>query len=120
MLAPVVFLTPCLAFSPKLLDCKRRGLLEYSALADQYTHAFHQKWIEGKRDDNEVLLGSNDIQSLADLANSFEIVQSMKPIIISKMTIMAFLVATLLPCAPLLLTIYPFNDLLAHLWKMVF
>jgi hypothetical protein len=120
MLSPVVFLTPLLAFTPKLLESKRRGLLEYSALADLYTKEFHEKWIEGKRDDSEVLLGNSDIQSLADLASSFEIVQEMKPVIISKTTVMVFLAAALIPFTPLLLTVYPFNELLARIWKMVF
>jgi hypothetical protein len=120
ILAPIVFLTPCLAFSPKLIERKRTGLLEYSALADQYTKEFHEKWIEGKRDDREVLLGNSDIQSLADLRNSFEVVQSMKPAIVSKTTVMTFLIAALLPFTPLLLTVYPFNELVARIWKMVF
>ncbi len=119
LIAPVVFLAPCLAFSSKLLEAKKRGLLEYGALADQYTKEFHEKWIEGKRDDNELLVGSADIQSLADLGNSFEVVQSMKAVIISKATVVAFAVASLLPFTPLLLTVYPFDELLARLVKMV-
>ncbi len=94
-------------------------MLEYGALADQYTKEFHEKWIEGKRDDNEALIGSSDIQSLADLANSFEVVESMKSVIVSKATIMAFVLASLLPFTPLLLTVYPFDELLARLLKMV-
>lgn len=119
LIAPVIFLTPCLAFSSKLIEAKKRGLLEYSALADQYTKEFHEKWIEGKRDVNEQLLGSADIGSLADLGSSFEVVQSMKTILISKGTIMSFLVASLLPFTPLLLTVYPFDELLARLVKMI-
>lgn len=119
LVAPVIFLTPCLAFSGKLLKAKRKGLLEYGALADQYTKEFHEKWIEGKRSDNEVLMGSSDIQSLADLANSFTVVQTMKSAIISKTTIMTFALASLLPFAPLLLTVYPFDELLSRLVKMV-
>lgn len=119
LVAPVVFLTPCLAFSGKLLEAKRKGLLEYGALADQYTNEFHEKWIEGKRSNNEVLIGSSDIQSLADLANSFTVVQTMKSAIISKTTIMTFALASLLPFAPLLLTVYPFDELLSRLVKMV-
>lgn len=118
-LAPVVFLTPCLAFTPKLLDCKRRGLLEYGALADQYTKDFHEKWIKGVRGDDETLLGTNDIQSLADMANSFEVVRSMQPVIINKGTVVAFLVAALLPFVPLLMTVYPFDELLTRLWKIL-
>ncbi|MBX9688821.1 MAG: hypothetical protein K2X27_19085 [Candidatus Obscuribacterales bacterium] len=120
MIGLIVFLTPCLAFSPKLVDGKRRGLLQYTELADRYTKEFHDKWILGKRKADEELLGSGDIQSLADLGNSYEIVQSMSGVIISKSTVMAYVVASLLPFSPLLLTIYPFNEILARIWKMVF
>ncbi len=120
MLAPVLFVAPCLAFSSKLLNCKKRAQLEYGALADQYVKDFHDKWIEGKRDDSERLVGSSDIQSLADLGNSFEVVRSMKVILITKSSVMTFLLAALLPFTPLLLTVYPFDELLARLVKMVF
>ncbi len=119
LLAPVIFLVPSLTFSPKLIDCKRRGLLEYGALANRYTTDFHDKWIAGKRSDDEPLLGSADIQSLADLSNSFAVVQSMKSVIIVKATVITFAVASLLPFAPLLLTVYPFDELLARLVKMI-
>ena len=119
MLAPVLFIAPCLAFSSKLLNCKRRALLEYGALGDRYAKDFHEKWIEGKRDDNEAFLGSSDIQSLADLANSFEVVRSMKVILVTKSSVMTFLLAAIIPFTPLLLTVYPFDELLARFVKMV-
>ena len=114
-----VFLSPCLAFSPKLYDAKRRGLLEYGALADQYTKTFQEKWIEGRRDDSEKLMGNADIQSLADLSSSFEIVTSMKLFVISKSTVMAFIVASLVPFTPLLFTVYAADDLLKRVWKSI-
>jgi hypothetical protein len=118
-IVPIVFLTPCLAFSSRLVECKRRGLLEYGTLADQYTKDFHEKWIEGNRDTNEVLVGSGDISSLADLCNSFDVMKSMQPVIIGKSTIIAFVVATMVPFAPLILFVYPFEELISRLVKMV-
>jgi len=118
VLALLVFVTPLLAFSPKLITCKKKGLFEYGALSDQYTEAFHQKWIKGKRREDEHLIGSGDIQSLADLANSFEVIQTMKPALIGKGTLLAFALTSLIPFAPLLLTVYPVDELLQRLWKM--
>lgn len=117
VLSLLVFLPPCLAFTPRLIESKRRGLLEYGALADQYTKAFHAKWIEGKRPDDEPLMGSSDIQSLADLANGFGVVQSMKSVIITKSTLLSFVICALVPFTPLLLTIYPFDEILKRLIK---
>lgn len=38
-----------------------------------------RKWICGQRSPDEFLMGTNDIQSLADLANSFAVVRSITP-----------------------------------------
>src|SRR5262249_32790699 len=78
----LIFLTPLLAFSPKLIACKRDGLLEYTKLADRYVRDFHEKWIAGIGSQNEPLLGSPDLQSLADVGSSFERVEKMKAILI--------------------------------------
>jgi hypothetical protein len=116
----VIFTLPLLAFTPQLLECKRRGLFEYGTLANEYTDAFHEKWILGARDPAEPLLGSTDIQSLADLGNSFEIVQNMKSLIISKGMVLAFAGATLAPFAPLVLTVYPIDIFVNKLWSSLF
>lgn len=113
-----IFLTPLLAFTGKLLEAKRKGLFDYGALADEYTEAFHTKWISGERG-NEVLLGTGDIQSLADLGNSYEVVREMKSCLIGKNIITIIAVSTLLPFAPLILTVYPFDELLRNLLKAV-
>lgn len=115
-LVQTIFLTPLLVFSGKLLNLKRTGLFEYGTLADEYAKSFHQRWIRN-HGDNETLLGTSDIQSLADLDHSFEIVQQLKLCLIGKEIILTFAAATLIPFAPLLLTIYPFNELLNHLVK---
>jgi hypothetical protein len=112
----VVFLTPLLAFTSKLLEAKRIGLFEYGAFADEYISDFRIKWIHGERS-QEQLLGTSDIQSLADLANSYDVVREMRTCLISKDSIMSFLLATLVPFLPLMLTVYPFDELLKRLLK---
>ena len=76
----IVFAGPLVVFSGVLRRVKRHGLHQYGALATTYTSSFHKKWIEGENPDQEVLLGTGDIQSLADLGNSFSIVEKMKPL----------------------------------------
>lgn len=65
----LIMLGPLLVFSPNLARTKRRGLIEYGTLASTYVTAFDKKWLRGGLKD-EALLGSADVQSLADLANS--------------------------------------------------
>lgn len=110
---------PLIVFTAKLLVTRREGLKEYGALATAYTGSFHHKWIEGENPDRERLLGSGDIQSLADLGNSYEFIEHMKPIPIDPRTLLQLVIATLLPLATLLLTVMPLKDLVKLLLKVV-
>ena len=69
---------PLLVFSPQLAWTKRTGLNEYGTLAERYVREFDRKWLRGGVPDSKPLLGSADIQSLADLGNSFSMVKSMR------------------------------------------
>src|SRR5687768_2011007 len=59
-------LCPLLVFTPRLTRAKRQGLADYGRLASRYVQQFDRKWIEGESG-REELLGTGDIQSLADL-----------------------------------------------------
>ena len=71
-------LGPMLVFGPKLEAAKRAGLREYGTLAQRYVREFDGKWLRGGAPADEPLIGSADIQSLADLGNSFEVVRGMR------------------------------------------
>jgi hypothetical protein len=120
VLVLIVLLAPLLVFTPKLLFTKRRGLLEYSALANQYTQAFERKWIRKEDAKSEQLLGSGDIQSLADLGNSFAFVRSMRAFPIDRNGILPLIVATGLPMVPLVLTMYPLDELVLKILGLLF
>ena len=71
-------LGPMLVFAPKLAAAKRAGLREYGTLAQRYVREFDGKWLRGGAPADEPLVGTADIQSLADLGNSFEVVSGMR------------------------------------------
>jgi len=116
----IVLLAPLLVFTPKLLMVKRRGLFEYSALGNEYTEAFDRKWIRKEVPEGEPLLGSSDIQSLADLGNSFQFVRNMRAFPIDRNSIIPIVVATVLPMLPLVLTVYPFDELVLKIIGFLF
>ena len=58
-------------------------------------------------------------QSLADLGNSFELVRSMRLAPITRDAVLQLLVVTLLPVAPLLLTMIPLNEIMRTLVKVL-
>ena len=116
--ALLILTAPLGVFTGLLLRAKRRGLEQYGTLATAYTGAFHRKWIKGLNPEHEQLLGSGDIQSLADLGNSFGFIEKMKPLPIDFRTLLHLIVATLLPLTPLLLAVMPLKDLLKLLLKV--
>src|SRR5262249_55023865 len=65
----LVALGPLCLFVPKLNRARLAGLRIYGQLASEYAVAFTDKWTN-KTPTGEPLLGSPDIQSLADLDNS--------------------------------------------------
>jgi hypothetical protein len=118
----VVFMVvaPVLVFTGMLERCKRKGLIEYGALAQRYVREFDLKWLRGGAPTNESLIGSSDIQSLADLGNSYEVVKSMKWVPFTRETLVQLIIVTLLPTFPLLLTMIPLDEVLTRLFKAIF
>jgi hypothetical protein len=113
-------LGPLLVFSTKLAAAKRAGLLEYGALAQRYVGAFEHKWLRGGAPSEEPLIGNADIQSLADLGNCFTVVEGMRWVPFTLQTVLQLALVTLLPVAPLILTMIPLEELFDRLLKIVF
>ncbi len=113
-------LAPLLVFIPRLVRTKRVGLAEYGGLAQRYVREFDRKWLRGRAPAEEPLVGSADIQSLADLGNSFEIVKGMKPVPFGKETLLQLAVISLAPVAPLIMTMIPLGELLDRFLHVVF
>jgi hypothetical protein len=115
-----VVLGPLLVFAPQLAQAKRTGNREYGTLAERYVREFDAKWLRGGAAPNEPLVGSADIQSLSDLANSFEVVRTMQIAPITKDAVLRLIVATLAPIVPLVLTMMPLEELLKTLFGILF
>jgi hypothetical protein len=113
-------LAPLLVFAPRLARTKRTGLAEYGGLAQCYVREFDQKWLRGGAPAEEPLVGSADLQSLADLGNSFEVVKNMKTVPFTKEMVLQLAVISLVPVAPLVLTMIPLGELLDRFLKVVF
>jgi hypothetical protein len=112
VLALLQALGPLLVFVPVLVSAKRRGLREYGLLAERYVREFEHKWLHGGAAAGEPLVGSPDIQSLADLGNSYSVVASMRPVPFGKETVVQLLTAAAVPLLPLALTVVPLDELL--------
>ncbi len=116
----IIVLGPLLVFAPQLAQAKRTGNREYGTLAERYVREFDAKWLRGGAPADEPFVGSGDIQSLADLGNSFEVVRTMQIAPITRDAIVRLAVATLVPIVPLLLTMMPLEELLKTLFGVLF
>ena len=106
-------------FTPKMAAAKRKGLADYGQVAQGYVDRFEEKWVLNTPPSEEVL-GSGDIQSLADLNNSYDIVRGMRAVPFGLDDISRLAAATAAPLVPLLLTIFPPEELIMRLVKIVF
>jgi hypothetical protein len=113
-------LGPLLVFAPNLLAAKRQGLRAYGLLADRYVREFERKWLRGGPPPAEPLVGSADIQSLADLDGSFDVVRGMRPVPFGKVTLVMLAATIAVPLLPLALTILPFDELIRRLLGILF
>jgi hypothetical protein len=111
---------PLLVFGGQLAQTRRDGLRRFGTLSQRYVREFERKWLDGGAEPGEALIGSADIQSLADLGNSYEIVKGMKYAPVTRDTVVQLAIATLAPMTPLLLTIMPLEQLLKTLGGAIF
>jgi hypothetical protein len=119
VLAVVLLVGPLLVLTPKLMQTKRRGVHEYGALGTAYTRAFDAKWVHGLRLEQETLLGTSDIQSLADLDNSFSVIREMKIVLVDKKVLIGLAIPALLPMIPLIMIATPADQIVRAVLKFL-
>jgi len=116
----VIFLCPLLVFTPVMLRARYRGLREYGDLVVRYNRDFQRKWIERTTREEAPLLGSADIQSLADVGNSFQFVRRMRLVPFGLDTALHLTCISALPLVPLLVLAMPLTQIFHVLTKLMF
>ena len=115
----ILFVGPLLLFVRPLLRARLEGSRHYSILVDQYNRAFNDKWVKNEAPATEPLLGTADIQSLADLGNSFDRVRQMRDFPFGGRLLLQIAVMSALPALPLLLLVVPVKDILKILGEAI-
>jgi hypothetical protein len=116
----VFVLGPLTMFTPQLAGAKRKGLGDYGRFASSYVEAFEKKWVVRDSSADDELLGTGDIQSLADLGNSYALVRDMRPIPFDMQDILRLAAVTAIPLLPLGLTIFSFEQMVTQILKTLF
>jgi hypothetical protein len=112
VLLVLLVVTPLFFFMTHLAEARRIGLREYGIVASRYVAEFRRKWIEGHVGEGEALIGSGDIQSLADLSNSFDVVREMGLVPFGRVMVVRLVILTVVPLLPLTLTMIPLEQLI--------
>lgn len=115
-----VIFGPLLMFAPQMARARRKGLVDYGLLAQRYVEGFHEKWILGQGASSEELLGAGDIQSLADLGNSYAVVKEMSIVPFGLKDVSRLAAATAAPMVPLLLLVWSPEEVIMQVIKIVF
>jgi hypothetical protein len=118
VLGVVVVLVPLLMFTPQLWRARVVGLRRYGGLVTDYARRFQTRWIESG--DRTALLGTPDIQSLADLLNAYQhSVAELGTMLFGKRDIVVVAAAALLPAVPLLFLEGPAHEVVKRVARLL-
>ena len=116
----LLFLGPVLVFGGKLVEARRRGIINYGGLAGAVGCELEKKWLDYRKSVNEGALDVQHFSATTDLYQIVSNVYQMKPFPIDTQDLIALIVMTLLPFLPALLFEIPLNEVLADLMKVMF
>ena len=88
--------------------------------APRKPNEFFEKWISGNSNHGEQLLGSADIQSLADLDGSYSIAREMRAVPFRLHDIGTLILIAAIPFTPLLLTVMSVENIAEWLFNTLF
>ncbi|HVJ17276.1 MAG TPA: hypothetical protein VM686_17725 [Polyangiaceae bacterium] len=108
---------PLVAFTPAMIRAKRQMLLTFGVFGHTYVRDFQQRWLPSAKDSP---LGSSDIQSLADLGNSHQVVAGMRLVPFPRTFVFQIAAGALLPLLPLYVHTVSMATLAAQLVKVIF
>jgi hypothetical protein len=113
----LLVLTPLCFFLLHLMQARRIASREYGILASRYVDEFRSKWVKGVAGETEPLLGTSDIQSLADLGNAYTVISEMRLVPFGKQALMRLGMLLIAPLLPLTLAIIPLDQIVDRLIK---
>jgi hypothetical protein len=112
VICEAIALGPLLFLSPRLWIARLLGRRAHSLFSLDYARRFEHKWMGDERLDP---LGSPDIQSLADMQNSYNVVSAMLVWPFGPRHLIVLAVALVVPMVPLMLTQVPLIQLVREL-----
>jgi hypothetical protein len=117
VVAAGLFIGPLFLFTGRLWDCRVRGMDKYMAMASRYVQAFEHKWIQDGEATGESQLGTADLQSLADLTNSLNVVRNIRMVPGGSRLALWLSASVVGPMLPLVLLKFPVDEVVKALLR---
>ncbi len=114
----VVLVLPLTFFTVQLERAARTAKIEFGVLSSRYVNAFRSKWVLNGF--HPGFLGTRDLQSLADLGNSYNVVSTISLLPVTQRALVRLTILIASPLLPLLLTVIPLSEIIQRLIKMMF
>lgn len=105
-------------FTPQLWRTRVVGLRRFGGLVTDYSRRFQARWVDDG--DRAALLGTPDIQSLADITSAYQhSVAEVGTLLFGKRDLVVVAAAALLPAVPLLFLQGPAHEVVKHVARML-
>ena len=111
LLMALIFLAPLFLFAGPLYRSREKGLIEYGRLAQIHHQAFHEVWVSGRKNTEE-LLGHEDPSSAADVNACVKSVLDMRVIPLDRDAVLQILVAAAVPFLAVLASQVPLSEIM--------
>jgi hypothetical protein len=115
-----VVICPLLLFSGQIAALKRAGILKYGTLSARHLRSSDAGSAGGDRSADQALAEGADDEALANAASDYDAVQALRIMPVTRDAAMQVILATLLPVAPLALTVMPLADMVKTLLGLLF
>ena len=116
----LIILGPLVMFAPLLDRTQRKGSADYGLRAGRYVFSLEDRWMRDDDPKPSGLLGTPDIQSMADLANVYSNVRQTRLVPFGSKEITNLAITSAVPFLPLALTMFSVPQLMRFLVKIVF
>jgi hypothetical protein len=116
----LVILLPLTLFSFKLFEARRDGLIRYGVAARGVAGKFDTKWIAPPASPTDEMVGTQDPSSLIDYISSYDVIQQMRVIPMSKRTVLYIAAYAAAPFALVWWLGTPVDELIAEIFKRLF
>lgn len=114
----LLVLVPLTFFVIHLERAQRIAGGEFGLLSSHYVNDFRDKWVQHTLINTEPILGTPDIQALADLSHSFEVISQINIVPFGKDAVIRLAALLALPLVPLTLTMVPLKQIVHWIVKL--